>query len=296
MDELLSAPTLERDSSDLSDRTLPLNSGTTHRTRALIFASQLSLSPRRVPARRMLFAQRMRTLRADTAVLLCALVAAAGSGCSRSRDTGGNQPPPSDAGPSVGDGASSVGDGASSVGDGASSVGDDASTNPLGNIVEVYQTSRAAGAGGAPDHLTHETPLTASTSPPSGITTITIHLDQPRQTVLGFGAALTEATASIVNSLPANKQQEIIDAYYGANGSGYTLGRTHIGSCDFALAQYSYDDSTTPDPTLAKFSIAHDKTLLLPLLKRATAATGGALKILASPWSAPGWMKDNGQM
>src|ERR1700704_6473495 len=90
------------------------------------------------------------------------------------------------------------------------SAGNDASTNPLGNTVEVYQTWRAAGVGGAPDHLTHEAPLTASTTPASGMTTITIHLDQPRQTVLGFGAALTEATASIVNSLPANKQQEIL--------------------------------------------------------------------------------------
>jgi glucosylceramidase len=232
----------------------------------------------------MLSAQRMRTQLVGTALFLGALLAAAGTGCSRLPDTGGNRPPPSDAA------------GSSDAGPSDAGPIDDGSTNPFGNSVEVYQTSRAAGPGGAPDHLTHETPLTASSMPASGTTTITIHLDQPRQTVLGFGAALTEATASVVSSLPASKQQEILDAYYGADGSGYTLARTHIGSCDFALAQYSYDDSTTPDPTLAKFSIAHDKALLLPLLKRATTATAGTLKILASPWSAPGWMKDNGQM
>jgi glucosylceramidase len=211
-----------------------------------------------------------------TALALCALVAVADAGCSNSQTgTGGNQQPPADAG---------------------SSVGNDAAIDPSGDVVEVYQTSRAAGAGGAPDHLTHEAPLTRSSTTPTGVTTITVHLDQPRQTVLGFGAALTEAAASVINGLPADKQREILDAYYSADGSGYTLARTHIGSCDFALAEYSYDDSTAPDPTLAKFSIEHDKAVLLPMLKRATDATGGTLKILASPWSAPGWMKDNGRM
>jgi glucosylceramidase len=166
----------------------------------------------------------------------------------------------------------------------------------MGATVQVVETSRAAGAGGAPEHLADKGVLMTTSTPPPGRTTIAVDLGAPRQQILGFGAALTEAVASVVNGLPAAKQQELMDAYYGPSGSGYTLARTHIGSCDFALSQYSYDDSTTPDPTLSKFSIAHDQTLLIPFLKRALSATGGALKILASPWSAPGWMKDNGLM
>src|SRR5207245_7408277 len=126
-----------------------------------------------------------------------------------------------------------------------------------GNVIEIYQTSRAAGAGGAPEHLASKGTLTASRNVPSGVTTVTVHLDQPKQALLGFGAALTEATASVVSGLPAAKQQELYDAYFGAAGAGYTLARTHVGSCDFALSHYSYDDSPTPAPTLSKFPSDH---------------------------------------
>jgi glucosylceramidase len=163
------------------------------------------------------------------------------------------------------------------------------------NSVHVFQSSRNAGPGGAPDHMTDEGMVMMASSPTSGSSTVTADVTTPRQQIVGFGAALTEASANVVSGLPMTLQNQILDAYYGPSGSGYTLARTHIGSCDFALSQYSYDDNG-PDPTLANFSIAHDNMLLLPFLKAALAASNGALKILSSPWSAPGWMKDNGLM
>ncbi len=169
---------------------------------------------------------------------------------------------------------------------------------PTSMSVQVFRTSRNAGKNGMPEHLADQGTLMISNgAPPTGVTTVAVDLTKPRQTVVGFGAAITEAVASVVNALPADKQTEILNAYYGTDGSGYTLTRTHIGSCDFALSQYSYDDNNgQPDPTLANFSIAHDNQLLLPFLKRAIAASNGALRVLSSPWSAPGWMKDNGVM
>ncbi len=175
--------------------------------------------------------------------------------------------------------------------DGASPFADSGATT-----VHVYQTSRSAGPAGAPDHLADEGTLTVGKSPAAGATTITVDLSKPRQTIVGFGAALTEAVASLVTGLPAATQQKILNDYFGPDGSGYVLARTHIGSCDFALSAYSYDDSTTPDPTLSKFSIAHDQTLLIPFIKQAIAAAGGNLKLLSSPWTAPAWMKDNGAL
>jgi glucosylceramidase len=162
-------------------------------------------------------------------------------------------------------------------------------------MVQVYQTSRNAGPGGMPDHLASEPALPIGGMAPAGKTTINVDLTMPRQTIVGFGAALTEATASLVLALPSAQQQQVMNAYWGQGGSGYTLARTHIGSCDFALSQYSYDDNG-PDPSLANFSIDHDKALLLPFIKNVISATGGSLKLLSSPWSAPGWMKDNGAM
>ncbi len=143
--------------------------------------------------------------------------------------------------------------------------------------------------------MTDEGMIQKAASPPAGGSTIAVNLAMPRQQIVGFGTALTEASANVVNGLPTAMQSQLLDAYFGASGSGYTLTRTHIGSCDFALSQYSYDDNG-PDPTLANFSIAHDNALLIPFLKAALTSSGGALKVLSSPWSAPGWMKDNGMM
>jgi glucosylceramidase len=162
--------------------------------------------------------------------------------------------------------------------------------------VHVYQTSRNAGQSGAPDHLADKGTIQVSSTPPSGGTTINVDLTQPRQTIIGFGAALTEAVASVLTSLPTPVHQQIINDYFGPNGSGYVLSRTHIGSCDFALSAYTFDDSSSPDPSLSNFSIQHDQQLLIPLLREALAASGGNLKILGSPWSAPAWMKNNNNL
>jgi glucosylceramidase len=177
---------------------------------------------------------------------------------------------------------------------------------PTGMTVHVFRTSRNAGSGGMPEHTSDAGTLTVGGAAPSGKTMVNVDLTQPRQTIVGFGAALTEAVATVMNALPMAQQQQIFSAYWntGPNGgSNYTMARTHIGSCDFAMSEYSYDDNgqtggdgAQPDPNLNNFSIDHDKQLLIPLIKTVLAQTGGNLKILASPWSAPGWMKDNNKM
>jgi glucosylceramidase len=162
--------------------------------------------------------------------------------------------------------------------------------------VNVFETSRAGGSAGAPEHMADKGTLPITAMPMTGRTTITIDPTQQKQQIIGFGAALTEAVASVVGTLPAAKQTEILNAYYGATGSGYTLARTHLGSCDFALAPYTYDDTTNnaPDTMLSSFSIAHDTTVLIPFIKTvqtAVMAAGSTLKLLSSPWTAPAWMK-----
>ena len=63
------------------------------------------------------------------------------------------------------------------------------------------------------------------------------------QTILGIGGALTDASAEVFAKLPDAKQRELLDAYYDPNkGIGYTLGRTHIHSCDISTASYTKVD------------------------------------------------------
>jgi len=125
-------------------------------------------------------------------------------------------------------------------------------------------------------------------------TEVCIFVDPARtfQTITGIGGALTDAAAETYAKLPKEKQQEFLSAYYDPKkGIGYTLGRTNIQSCDFSSDSYSY--VSTHDSLLKTFNVDHDKQYKIPFIKAAIAAAGGKLTMFVSPWSPPGWMKDN---
>lgn len=115
------------------------------------------------------------------------------------------------------------------------------------------------------------------------------------QELVGIGGAITDAAAETLAKLPAARQEELVRAYYDPlHGIGYSLARTSIHSCDFSSDSYTY--VRDGDTSLQSFSVAHDERYRLPLLRRALAAASGRLKIFASPWSPPAWMKTNGSM
>ncbi len=112
------------------------------------------------------------------------------------------------------------------------------------------------------------------------------------QTMLGIGSALTDASAETFYKLPKAAQKEFLTAFYDKEkGIGYTLARTNIQSCDFSSGSYSY--VADKDASLKTFNIGHDLKYRVPFIKEAIAAAGGKLTLFASPWSPPGWMKDN---
>src|SRR3989475_12481649 len=144
------------------------------------------------------------------------------------------------------------------------------------------------------------TPTDSLAFKPSGPTSeakVYVFVD-PRKTFqsfLGVGGALTDAAAETFAKLPAARQDELLTAYYSSDrGIGYTLARTNINSCDFSSESYTY--VTEGDKDLTSFSIAHDLRYPIPLIKRAMAASGNRLKLFASPWSPPAYMKDNNDM
>ena len=106
---------------------------------------------------------------------------------------------------------------------------------------------------------------------------------------------MTDASAETFYKLPEDKQQEILRAYFDPqNGIGYTLGRTHIHSCDFSSESYTYVKDG--DKQLDSFDISHDLKYRIPFIKAAMAATGNHFRLFVSPWSPPAWMKDNNDM
>jgi glucosylceramidase len=112
------------------------------------------------------------------------------------------------------------------------------------------------------------------------------------QEFIGIGGAITDAAAEVFAKLSADQQDALVTAYYDQqDGIGYSLARTTIHSCDFSSRSYTY--ISDEDPELSTFDIAPDRTYRIPLIKRATAAAGGKLRLYASPWSPPAFMKDN---
>ena len=161
-----------------------------------------------------------------------------------------------------------------------------------GRRVEVIVTARDTA-----DRLSPQPPLrlTPVQTPPAG-TTLQVDASKTYQGIVGFGGAFTEAAAYALSQVSPEKRAEALRAYFDPkDGLGYTLCRTHMNSCDFSLTNYSYDE-VAGDANLTHFDIAHDRKLLIPLIKDAMKVPGADFKVLSSPWSPPGWMKTNGEM
>ena len=148
--------------------------------------------------------------------------------------------------------------------------------------VEVYETS----ANG--NKLTRITEFPSTDS--LGI--IKILLNKEYQTITGFGGSFTESSAYLLNKLSKANRTKVLEAYFGESGARYSLTRTHISSCDFSLNNYTYAP-VEGDLELTNFSIDEDRDDLIPMIKDAMAISKDGFKIIASPWTAPPWMKDN---
>lgn len=112
------------------------------------------------------------------------------------------------------------------------------------------------------------------------------------QTIIGFGGSFTEASAYLLNQMSQEKRELILEAYFGESGARYSLTRTHMNSCDFSLSNYSYAP-VAGDINLNHFSIGEDLDDIIPMIKDAQAISQEGFRIIASPWTAPPWMKDN---
>jgi glucosylceramidase len=116
--------------------------------------------------------------------------------------------------------------------------------------------------------------------------------EQKFQTITGIGGSFTEATAHLLQNLSEAKRAEVLEAYFGESGARYSLTRTHINSSDFSLSNYSYAPVPN-DLDLEQFSIQEDMNDIVPVIKQAQQISKDGFKVVASPWTAPPWMKDN---
>lgn len=125
---------------------------------------------------------------------------------------------------------------------------------------------------------------------------IDVDTTQVFQTIDGFGYTLTGGSAYVINQLSTTDKANLLQELFGNdnNSIGISYLRISIGASDLNASVFSYDDlpSGQTDITLADFSLTPDETDLIPLLKEII-LINPAIKIIAAPWSAPVWMKDN---
>ena len=94
---------------------------------------------------------------------------------------------------------------------------------------------------------------------PSSSPSLQPDLMAPEQTIGGFGASMTEASAINLNSLPKGKQTELLELLFGASGARLSAIKATMLSNDFAAqADWSTYDDTPGDVALANFSIERD--------------------------------------
>lgn len=123
---------------------------------------------------------------------------------------------------------------------------------------------------------------------------------QRYQSVDGFGYTLTGGSAEVINGLNAANRQALLGELFGnaANSISISYLRISIGASDLSSSVYTYNDMPAgeTDPDLSNFSLDKEKaggTGLIPLLKEILAINPD-IKILATPWTPPVWMKSNG--
>lgn len=147
--------------------------------------------------------------------------------------------------------------------------------------------------------LAREADIHFTDSVPNDVPTIDVDLTRRYQKLVGFGAALSDASAWLIQQkLTPPRRDSLLQELFGRDpGIGFSFVRLDMGASDFSLKHYSYDDFPLGsfDSTLANFSIDDDRDATLPILKRAL-TINPQLTVMASPWSAPAWMKTSGSL
>ena len=150
-------------------------------------------------------------------------------------------------------------------------------TNPAANI---YFSRQAVGL-----NFSHKT---------NANKTIVVDSTQTYQKIDGFGFALTGGSATLINGLSATNKTSLLKELFATDSTniGVSYLRISIGASDLSDHAFSYDE-VAGDLTLQNFSINEEMKDLIPVLKQIV-QLNPAIKIIATPWSAPAWMKTNG--
>lgn len=126
---------------------------------------------------------------------------------------------------------------------------------------------------------------------------IKIDMANEKQKIVGFGGAMTDASAIMISKLPENMQEMVLNSYFNVtHGINYEIVRNNMAGCDFSVRPYTYCDECENDFTLSDFALAEeDLDFKIPIYQKIKNRYNPKIKFMASPWTAPNWMKTNNQ-
>jgi len=163
--------------------------------------------------------------------------------------------------------------------------------SPSRQQAEVWLTTADQSA------LLRQQPPLVFGEPGGGLPRIEVDSGRSYQPMEGFGFALTGGSAYLINRLPAPDKEALLRQLFLPDGEGIGTSylRVSIGASDLSEASFTYDDLPPgdTDPDLARFDIFAGDADVIPLLQQIL-AVNPAIKIMASAWTAPPWMKTNG--
>lgn len=129
--------------------------------------------------------------------------------------------------------------------------------------------------------------------PLSGITSVSIDSGKKNTDFLGFGVAITGSSCYNLSKMDPEQRHTLLKSLYSREGLGFGIGRLSIGASDYSAELYTYCDEK--DMTLKSFSIEKDREYIIPIIKEIV-AINPEIKLFASPWSPPAWMKTGGSL
>ncbi|MEY9908326.1 glucosylceramidase [Catenulispora sp. MAP12-49] len=176
----------------------------------------------------------------------------------------------------------------------------DSPAHAANESVNIWLTTTSdSGGRNVTRGLQQQTPIAFTAGSGSAGQVVNVNENTHYQQFTGAGASFTDTAAWLINSSgalsAATRNTLMTNLFSPTSGIGLDFLRNPMGASDLARYNYTFDDMPAgqTDPTLANFSIAHDLADVLPLTKQAQQLNPG-LKVMATPWTAPPWMKDSG--
>ena len=120
---------------------------------------------------------------------------------------------------------------------------------------------------------------------------IYVYPDSLMQEIEGFGGTFNELGWDALQSLSSEERAKVMSSLFSEEGVNFVYGRTPIACSDYAFSYYSYND-VKDDYEMRNFNVGRDRYTLIPYIKEALKLRPD-LRLWASPWTPPIWMKIN---